>query len=284
MTSQEIAAIIYQIASALNFMHNKGYVHRDIKPENIAFGSENDFRALKITSFMTSKKYEREEERRMNGIYGSYLYMAPEMIAGEDYDEKVDIWSLGVVAYMLVARHHPLGWFDDDTIRAKLRDKLVEKYKHVPRDDLIDFEREDFYSFGMKLPELLKKMLEISPRKRFSARDIMDHRWVSENYKTYKKKLKQNYISLGTAKKANDEEQEPIKKPKPLKNALYKYFAPQLANEDDFSKFSEMFQDIDKDGDGVLSAEEFEEAMQGGGTIDPEEVKLFTKLVVQKDQ
>lgn len=73
--------------------------------------------------------------------------MAPEMIMGESYDEKVDIWSLGIILYMLVALKHPIGYFDNEVSRQNLKEKLIEKYKYVPRDELIDFGAEEFMNY-----------------------------------------------------------------------------------------------------------------------------------------
>ena len=115
MTNEEIGAIIFQLAAVLHFMHQKGYVHRELKPENIGFEKENDFRSLKLTSFLTVKK--KSEGETLTGINGSYLYMAPEMLMGEAYSEKVDIWSLGLIMYMLITQRHPLGYFDNEVSR-----------------------------------------------------------------------------------------------------------------------------------------------------------------------
>eukprot|EP00350_Pseudokeronopsis_sp_OXSARD2_P003222 CAMPEP_0170561218 /NCGR_PEP_ID=MMETSP0211-20121228/53402_1 /TAXON_ID=311385 /ORGANISM="Pseudokeronopsis sp., Strain OXSARD2" /LENGTH=194 /DNA_ID=CAMNT_0010876457 /DNA_START=293 /DNA_END=877 /DNA_ORIENTATION=- len=140
-SNEQIATIIYQIAAFLNFIHVKSYIHRDIKPENISFQKKEDMRTLKITSFLTTKMKEGDF---MVGINGSYLYMAPEMILGKPYDHKVDIWSLGIILYMLIAKKHPFGKFDNEVSRQNLKDKLIEKFNFVPKEDLIDFEAEEF--------------------------------------------------------------------------------------------------------------------------------------------
>eukprot|EP00349_Pseudokeronopsis_sp_Brazil_P005171 CAMPEP_0202968234 /NCGR_PEP_ID=MMETSP1396-20130829/13473_1 /ASSEMBLY_ACC=CAM_ASM_000872 /TAXON_ID= /ORGANISM="Pseudokeronopsis sp., Strain Brazil" /LENGTH=69 /DNA_ID=CAMNT_0049694329 /DNA_START=241 /DNA_END=450 /DNA_ORIENTATION=- len=69
---------------------------------------------MKVTSFLTCKK---KDGSNMEGINGSYLYMAPEMIMGEAYNEKVDVWSLGILLYMLIAQRHPFGKFDNEMSR-----------------------------------------------------------------------------------------------------------------------------------------------------------------------
>ena len=115
--------------------------------------------------------------------------MAPEMLMGETYNEKVDIWSLGVIMYMLVTLKHPIGYFDNEISRQNLKEKLIEKFKFVPRDELIDFNSEEFMNFSMMVPEVIKKMLEVNPKKRITAKDIMNNKWVNENFKNYKRKL-----------------------------------------------------------------------------------------------
>lgn len=101
MTGQEICSVVFQIAAALNFIHKKGYVHRDVKPENISLADQTDFRLLKFTSFLTARKKEESEEK-FSGSFGSYVYMAPEMLNDRKYDESVDIWALGILTYILV--------------------------------------------------------------------------------------------------------------------------------------------------------------------------------------
>ena len=85
-------------------MHNQKYCHRDIKPENILFVNgppgEGTGR-LKICDFGTATKFDPKDPETMNGIYGSSNYVAPEMLKGK-YNQKVDLWSIGVIMYVLI--------------------------------------------------------------------------------------------------------------------------------------------------------------------------------------
>lgn len=66
---------------------------------------------------------------------------------------------------------------------------MIEKFKFVPRDELIDFNCDEFMNFSSMVPDLVKKMLEVNPKKRISAKDVMNNKWVNENFKNYKRKL-----------------------------------------------------------------------------------------------
>lgn len=86
---------MYQLISTLNYIHTQGIVHRDLKSENILFDGEN----ITIIDFGTSKHYSKEE--LMKKTIGTTIYMAPEVVNG-NYNEKCDIWSAGVILYILL--------------------------------------------------------------------------------------------------------------------------------------------------------------------------------------
>lgn len=87
---------------ALSYLHSRNICHRDIKPENILYDEENN--KIKIIDFGISKKtFRRGQRRDMLTVIGSHLYMAPEMLNGGGYDERVDLWSLGVTIFELVS-------------------------------------------------------------------------------------------------------------------------------------------------------------------------------------
>lgn len=108
-TENASATIVRQILSAIKFLHSKKIAHRDIKPENILFES-NDAINVKLLDFGNSRKM--GENEAMHGVYGTAYYVAPEVLFG-DYDEKCDIWSIGVILYMLLSGNPPFNGNSD---------------------------------------------------------------------------------------------------------------------------------------------------------------------------
>jgi calcium-dependent protein kinase len=87
-------------------MHQRNICHRDIKPENILYNQENG--KIKIIDFDISKKtFLRGERRDMLTVIGTPYYLAPEVFVGGGYDERIDIWALGITLYRLVAGRTP---------------------------------------------------------------------------------------------------------------------------------------------------------------------------------
>jgi calcium-dependent protein kinase len=94
---------VRQVLSAVTYLHSKKIAHRDIKPENIMFES-NDALNVKLLDFGNSRKM--GENNAMDGVYGTAYYVAPEVLQGS-YDEKCDLWSVGVILYMLLSGNPP---------------------------------------------------------------------------------------------------------------------------------------------------------------------------------
>ena len=103
LSERQAASVIKQVLLAINYMHKQKIVHRDLKPENILISGGKDGSdeaiTVKLTDFGFACYF---TDQGMSTILGSPLYMAPEIVKEETYDEKVDIWSIGVITHILI--------------------------------------------------------------------------------------------------------------------------------------------------------------------------------------
>ncbi len=99
LNEQSAAKIIRQLLSAVTYLHSQGYVHGDIQPNNIFFRTESDD-MIKLVDFGTSRRI--ADDHHMHGVYGTSYFCAPEVVEG-DYSEKCDVWSIGVLFYILIS-------------------------------------------------------------------------------------------------------------------------------------------------------------------------------------
>jgi serine/threonine protein kinase len=157
--------LFYQILCALQYLHSKNIVHRDIKPENfLVFDSAGKIK-LKLIDFGFAEQY--APEQKMTDILGSPQYVAPEMTLGEPYDEKVDMWSAGVVLYNMLSGRHPF-WGETES-------ELLNNVVSAP----VVYSQISFKNPDAK--NLCENLINRDPRKRFSASEAITHRWI-DNY------------------------------------------------------------------------------------------------------
>ena len=161
-----------QILNAVTFLHLNNIIHRDIKPENILI-DENEM--LKLCDFGWSKEIDLEKR---HSICGTVEYMAPEIIQRENYDFGVDIWSLGIFLYEMVIGHSPFYAKEIKNIKIKIKEHNIEF------DDNISYNCRD----------LIKKLLNSNPEKRFKLKDICKHPFIIENIKKIKNDNLKNKI------------------------------------------------------------------------------------------
>ncbi|NWU53458.1 AURKA kinase, partial [Dromas ardeola] len=156
---QRTATYVTELADALSYCHSKSVIHRDIKPENLLLGSNGE---LKIADFGWSV---HAPSSRRTTLCGTLDYLPPEMIEGRTHDEKVDIWSLGVLCYEFLVGKPP---FEAETYQ--------ETYRAISR---VEFKFPPFVSEGAR--DLISKLLKHNPFHRLPLKDVLLHPWITAN-------------------------------------------------------------------------------------------------------
>ncbi|XP_020108493.1 calcium/calmodulin-dependent serine/threonine-protein kinase 1-like isoform X1 [Ananas comosus] len=192
-SEEDAKAVMVQILSIVSFCHLQGVVHRDLKPENFLFSSKDDNSTLKVIDFGLSDFVKPDE--RLNDIVGSAYYVAPEVLH-RSYGTEADMWSIGVIVYILLCGSRPFWARTESGIfRAVL--------KAEP-----SFDEPPWPSLSAEAKDFVRRLLNKDYRKRMTASQALCHPWIREAQEvripldilTYK--LMRAYISSSSLRKS----------------------------------------------------------------------------------
>ncbi|XP_047324467.1 CBL-interacting serine/threonine-protein kinase 12-like [Impatiens glandulifera] len=158
-----------QLISAVAFCHNRGVYHRDLKPENLLLDENGD---LKVSDFGLSCVSDgTQQDGLFHTFCGTPAYVAPEVLAGKGYDaSKADIWSCGVILFVLMAGYLPFRDFN-----------LISMYRKIYKGE---FRCPRWFSPPMT--RLLNKLLRTNPQTRITIPEIMKNKWFKKGFKHVK--------------------------------------------------------------------------------------------------
>jgi len=225
--------IMKQIINALLYCHLNGIVHRDVKSDNILFLKNDINSPIKLIDFGISVKFEKDT--KLKDKTGTVLYIAPEVIEGS-YDEKCDIWSCGVLMYMMLCGQPPFNGSSRKEVMMKIRSGKFAFKSNIWQ--LITSEAKD----------LITQMLTLNPDKRPSCRQVLSHPWflkdqdVSINSLTYLENMKKFEIHSQ------------------LIQAILTFISTNIIQHEDTKELAMLFKSLDSNHDGKLSRAEIEEA------------------------
>ena len=166
INEEEASIILQKILSAINYLHSKQICHRDIKPQNIMLSRENDLTSIKIIDFGLSAQ---NFDKLINNNYcGTFIYMAPELIEKKLYFISVDIWSIGILMYLLLNKgKHPF-YIKGDT--------KIDVAKKIKKGKIKFYEK-----ISPMARHLISKLLEPNPSWRYTASQAIKHPWITRN-------------------------------------------------------------------------------------------------------
>ena len=235
LTEHVAAHVMYQLFSAVCFCHEKGIAHRDLKPENLLIDSiaSNGEVFIKVIDFGTSTLFNKE--KKMSARLGTPYYIAPEVLNME-YDEKCDLWSCGVILYILLSGSPPFGGNSDQEIMNSIR---VGKF---------GFPNSVWAHVSEDAKALISRLLKMNPVERPSAKECLKDPWLVRYHAKSLSNLTPNQGSLDNLRGFHTGEH--------LKQAFMSFIVAQLLSKDQTAALRREFQTMDSDGDGRLSREE----------------------------
>lgn len=160
----------YQMLLAVQYLHENGIIHRDLKPENVLLSSQKEDCLIKITDFGQSKIL--GETSLMRTLCGTPTYLAPEVLNSlgtAGYNRAVDCWSLGVILFICLSGYPP---FSEHKSQVSLKDQITSgKYNFIPGV---------WAEVSEKALDLVKKLLIVDPKARFTTEEALRHPWLQD--------------------------------------------------------------------------------------------------------
>ncbi|XP_028764384.1 calcium-dependent protein kinase 13-like [Neltuma alba] len=253
-TERAAAAVTRTIVEVVQLCHKHGVIHRDLKPENFLFANKKENSPLKAIDFGLSIFFKPGE--RFSEIVGSPYYMAPEVLK-RNYGPEIDIWSAGVILYILLCGVPPF-WAESEqgVAQAILR-------------GLIDFKREPWPSISESAKSLVRQMLEPDPKLRLTAKQVLEHPWL-QNAK------KAPNVPLGDVVKSRLKQFSMMNR---FKRKALRVIAEFLSTEE-VEDIKEMFKKMDSDNDGIVSIDELKAGLLNfGSQLADSEIQMLIEAV-----
>ncbi|AAF27092.1 calcium-dependent protein kinase 1 [Arabidopsis thaliana] len=252
-TERAAAAVARTIAEVVMMCHSNGVMHRDLKPENFLFANKKENSPLKAIDFGLSVFFKPGD--KFTEIVGSPYYMAPEVLK-RDYGPGVDVWSAGVIIYILLCGVPPF-WAETEqgVALAILR-------------GVLDFKRDPWPQISESAKSLVKQMLDPDPTKRLTAQQVLAHPWI-QNAK------KAPNVPLGDIVRSRLKQFSMMNR---FKKKVLRVIAEHLSIQE-VEVIKNMFSLMDDDKDGKITYPELKAGLQKvGSQLGEPEIKMLMEV------
>eukprot|EP00826_Nyctotherus_ovalis_P009644 TRINITY_DN12549_c0_g1_i17.p1 TRINITY_DN12549_c0_g1~~TRINITY_DN12549_c0_g1_i17.p1 ORF type:complete len:465 (-),score=107.05 TRINITY_DN12549_c0_g1_i17:44-1438(-) len=256
LSEAEAVTVMKDLLCAINHCHHLGIIHRDLKPENIMYSNNG---ALKIIDFGLSM---RENEHSTDRVAGTRFYIAPEIVRSSTYTKACDIWSLGVIMYIILTGNFPIGGKTNE-----------EFFANVLVYNGPSFDNSAWKNVSAEAKDLVAKMLEPDHRRRISPVEALKHPWFSMGRDEMGKCNVEVLKALGKYSRSSE-----------LKKRISNMLVRGVTDEQ-IEEFNKVFLEIDKDKKGLIVCSDLEEYLSKSGyKIDPERLNRFLKRISQRGE
>ena len=221
------AFYIKQVLSALAYMHSKNLVHQNIQPGNVLIDRSENETVLKLVGFT----FANHKLKVFNDLEVISYCTAPEVLSNKPCTDKSDIWSCGVILYMLIAGKPPFE--DNENLCKRILNPKISFLTHL------------WGKVSDECISLIKKMLQAKPNKRISALEALQSPWLNKSSPlviTCNDSALANLRSFYTTKK--------------IQRIFLSFIVNQVMHKDELSNLYKKFKEIDKDKDGKISKDE----------------------------
>uniref|UniRef100_A0A061RPT8 non-specific serine/threonine protein kinase n=1 Tax=Tetraselmis sp. GSL018 TaxID=582737 RepID=A0A061RPT8_9CHLO len=259
-SEKDAADLVRTMVQVVKHCHERGVMHRDLKPENFLLASRDANSAIKATDFGLSVYFKPGDYFR--DIVGSAYYVAPEVLR-KRYGHQADIWSIGVILYILLCGVPPF-WGDTEQ---QIFDSVLK--------GKLDFATKPWPSISSAAKDLVKRMLVMDPTKRATIKEILEDEWLKENGSASSAPLDESVISrIKNFSNLNR-----------LKKEALRVIATSLAPSQ-VMELNEIFKKIDTDKSGTITVEEMRAALASkfqGTSLEKELTSLMEAADVDGD-
>lgn len=264
-SEKDAALITNQICSAVRYLHDNNVCHRDLKFENILFESRSPEAMVKLIDFGLSKAY--KTGKTMNEPVGTLYSMAPEVLKGR-YTQACDMWSVGVLAFMLISGEMPFDGRTETQVLVKLevaRYSMSSTAWRGRSDDAKDF---------------VASLIRVAPNKRMTAKAALDHRWLKRAF-THQQTLSSQLSDRDGVGKGFVNSLKQFGQYGKLRKAALMVVAHR-AKPEQIEKLRLAFIEIDTAREGFITLQELEHVLLEYGISNQETAEIFAGLDVDR--
>eukprot|EP00922_Rhytidocystis_sp_ex-Travisia-forbesii_P018963 GHVS01028161.1.p1 GENE.GHVS01028161.1~~GHVS01028161.1.p1 ORF type:complete len:704 (+),score=129.27 GHVS01028161.1:94-2205(+) len=264
-SEKDAANCMKQVLSGVSYLHKHKQVHRDLKPENLLLDSSADDAIIKIVDFGLAAHFTAQEILKEK--LGTAYYIAPEVLQS-NYDQQCDVWSCGVILYVLLCGYPPFNGATDPEIMDKVR---LGEFRFLDAD---------WKEVSEDAKSLIREMLTIDTKKRITSAAALRHKWIVDMTSERATKVEYKALTgaLGSMKRFH--------KTQKLAQAAMLFMGSKLTSVEETKELMATFRLLDTNGDGQLDRNElvdgFSELMKARGADEEQDCRKTAEEEVDR--